>query len=59
MDRTELLAQVSRASSLNQISSVMAVVRAWLADHPQDEEMHDTFQELVRLEREHSVYSRA
>jgi hypothetical protein len=53
MTRTELLRQVSAASSLNQISSVMAGLRAWLAEHPDDDEMHEVVRELARAEREH------
>ena len=57
MNRTQLLALVSTASSLNQISSVMAGVRAWLADHPDDEEMRGVIRELSRMEREHFTYT--
>jgi hypothetical protein len=53
MERTELLGLVSQASSLNQISSVMAGARSWLADHPDDEEMRSVVMELSRLERQH------
>jgi hypothetical protein len=53
MDRTELLHLVSTASTLNQISSVMAAVRAWLADHPDDAEMREAVAVLSRMEREH------
>lgn len=59
MDRTELLSRISSASSLNQISSVMAGIREWLAEHPDDDEMRDAFQGLARLEREHWIYTRA
>ena len=58
MERTELLSLVSTASSLNQISSVTAGIRAWLADHPDDEEMREVFQELARRERELLTYAR-
>jgi len=57
MERTELLQLVSHASSLNQISSVMAGIRGWLADHPDDEEMRHAIVELSRLEREHFTYT--
>lgn len=53
MERTELLERVSHASSLNQISSVMAAVRVWLADHPDDETMREAVRTLGRLERSH------
>lgn len=59
MDRTQLLSRVSSASSLNQISSVMAGIREWLVEHPDDEDMRDAFQGLARLEREHWIYTRA
>ncbi|HEX6844318.1 MAG TPA: hypothetical protein VF235_04300 [Actinomycetota bacterium] len=59
MTRTELLRQVSAASSLNQISSVMAALRGWLAEHPDDDEMHEVFRELARAEREHFAVGRA
>jgi len=58
MERTELLSLVSTASSLNQISSLMAAIRAWLASHPDDEEMRGAVLELSRLEREHFTYTR-
>jgi hypothetical protein len=57
MDRTELLSQVSSAASLNQISSVIAGIRAWLAEHPDDDDMHQAFREITRLERERWTYS--
>lgn len=50
MDRTELLARVSTAASPNDISTVIAGVRAWLAEHPEDDEMHRAFQQLTRLD---------
>jgi hypothetical protein len=58
MERTELLALVSTASSLNQISSVMAGLRAWLSDHPDDDEIRSAVFELSRMEREHFTYTR-
>ena len=58
MDRSELLAQVSQASSLNQISSVMAAARTWLADNPDDDEIRNAIWQLSRLEREHFTYTR-
>lgn len=51
MDRTGLFSMVSSASSLNQISSVMAAVREWLASHPEDSEMRDVLEGLGRMER--------
>lgn len=59
MDRTHLLQLVSTAASLDQISTVMAGVRTWLAEHPDDDEMRSAFQQLARLEREHFTYGRA
>lgn len=50
MDRTKLLSMVSSASSLNQISSVMAALREWLAEHPEDAEMRDVVEGLLRTE---------
>jgi hypothetical protein len=58
MERTELLSLVSNASSLNQISSLMASMRMWLAAHPDDEEMRAAVLELSRMEREHFTYTR-
>ncbi len=58
MERTELLSLVSTASSLNQISSLMAAMRSWLATHPDDEDMRTAILELSRMEREHFTYSR-
>jgi hypothetical protein len=57
MERTELLNLVSHASSLNQISSVMAGIRRWLIDHPEDDEMRRAIVELSRMEREHFTYT--
>lgn len=57
MDRTELVSQVSRAASLNQISSVIAGIRTWLAEHPDDDDMRQAFRDLTRLEREHWTYA--
>jgi hypothetical protein len=59
MDRTRLLQLVSTAASLDQISTVMAGVRTWLVEHPDDEEMRSAFQQLARLEREHFTYGHA
>jgi len=59
MNRTRLLELVSSASSLNQISSVMAGVRAWLAEHPDDDEMRGAFRQLTRMEREHVTYGQS
>ena len=58
MERTELLSLVSTASSLNQISSLMASMRMWLAAHHDDEEMRSAVLELSRMEREHFTYTR-
>lgn len=57
MTRTQLLASVSSASSLQQISSVMAGLRTWLTEHPDDDEMREAFRELARLERERGIYT--
>jgi hypothetical protein len=51
MDRTELLARISTVSSPNDISTAIAGVRTWLAEHPEDDEMHRAFQQLTRLDR--------
>ena len=58
MDRSELLSQVSEASSLNQISSVMAAARTWLVDHPEDDEIRGAIWQLSKMERDHFTYSR-
>jgi hypothetical protein len=50
MDRTELLARISTVSSPNDISNAIAGIRTWLADHPEDDEMHLAFQQLTRLD---------
>ena len=52
MDRTELLARISTVSSPNDISTAIAGVRTWLAEHPEDDEMHRAFQQLTRLDRD-------
>lgn len=59
MDRTTLLRLVSTAATLDQISTLMAGVRTFLAEHPDDDEMRSAFQQLARLEREHFTYGRA
>jgi len=51
MDRTALLSMVSSTSSLDQISSVMAALREWLAEHPEDAEMRDVVEGVIRAER--------
>jgi hypothetical protein len=51
MDRMELLAQVSTAFSPNDISSAVAGLRTWLAEHPEDDEMRLALQQLTRLDR--------
>ena len=51
MERTELLARISTVSSPNDISTAIAGVRTWLAEHPEDDEMHRAFQQLTRLDR--------
>jgi hypothetical protein len=53
MDRMELLAQISTASSPNDISTAVAGLRTWLAEHPDDDEMQCAFQQLTRLDRHH------
>jgi uncharacterized protein HemY len=57
MDRTQLLAQVSTASSPNDISTAIAGVRTWLSEHPEDDELRRALQQLTRLDRNH--WSRA
>ena len=42
---------VSSTSSLDQISSVMAALREWLAEHPEDTEMRDVVAGVIRAER--------
>jgi hypothetical protein len=49
----ELISRVSTASSPNDISTAMAGIRTWLAEHPEDDEMHRAFQQLTRLDRSH------
>jgi hypothetical protein len=51
MERTELLAKVSTASSPNDIANAIAGIRSWLAEHPDDDEMHLAFQQLTQLDR--------
>ena len=53
-DLTELLAAVSAASSLDQMSTLMLGVRAWLANHPDDREMREILQDLMR--KEHAYF---
>ena len=51
MDRMELLARVTTASSPNDVSTAVAGVRTWLAENPEDEEMRRAFQLLTRVDR--------
>ncbi len=53
-DLTELLAAISAASSLDQISTLMLRVRAWLANHPDDRAMREILQDLMRKEHAYS-----
>ena len=45
---------VSAASSLDQISTLMLRVRAWLANHPDDREMREILQDLMG--KEHAYF---
>ena len=47
----ELLDRVITASSPNDISTAVAGVRTWLAEHPEDEEVRGAFQLLTRVDR--------
>ena len=53
----ELLAKVSTAASPNDISTAIAGVRTWLAEHPDDDEMHLVFEQLTRLDHSRWFHS--
>ena len=53
MERDELLALTHSASSPNDIATAFTAARAWLAEHPDDEDVRAAVQELARQEREH------
>lgn len=53
MERSDVLALMTSPSSPNDIASAFAAARAWLADHPDDEDVRNAVQELARQEREH------
>jgi len=52
MERTELITQITSASSPNDIASAFSAARFWLAEHPEDDAIRTELQELARLERE-------
>jgi len=52
MERTELITQITKASSPNDIASAFSAARYWLAEHPEDDAIRTRLQELARLERE-------
>ncbi len=52
MDRSELITQITSASSLNDIASALSAARYWLNENPQDEDVRAAIQLLTRQERE-------
>ncbi len=52
MDRIDLLTRMRGAHSPNDISTAISDARAWFAEHPDDDDVHDAFRELIRMERE-------
>ena len=52
MERVELITQITKASSPNDIASALSAARYWLAEHPEDDAIRTRLQELARLERE-------
>jgi hypothetical protein len=58
MDRTTIAAQMRAASSPNDICNAINAARAWLADHPEDDDLRTALQHLMRAEREHFAVRR-
>jgi hypothetical protein len=52
MERTELISQITSATSPNDMSSAMSAARSWLADHPEDDSVRTAIQSLAQAERE-------
>jgi hypothetical protein len=52
MDRSELITQITRADSPNDISSAISAARNWLSHHPEDENVREQVVALARQERE-------
>jgi hypothetical protein len=52
MDEHDLLSRMHAASSPNDISSAISEARAWLAEHPDDDEVRNAIRDLARQERE-------
>jgi len=52
MDREDVLEQISTARSPHDTSSAIAVARAWLIDHPEDQMVASAMEALIEAERE-------
>lgn len=52
MERSQLIIELTVASSPNDIATAIADARHWLAENPQDDAVRNGIQQLARLERE-------
>jgi hypothetical protein len=58
MEREQIEARMSRATSPNDIATAINTARDWLIEHPEDEDVRNRMQELIRAEREQLVFGR-
>ena len=58
MDRAHIVAEMQNATSPNDMSDAINAARGWLAEHPDDDELRSTLQQLMRAEREHFAVRR-
>ncbi len=51
MQRSRLIRELTRAASPDQIAEALWTARAWLLNHPGDEELREEMQRLIGRER--------
>ena len=52
MEREELLISMLEASSPNETSTAINGARAWLAEHPEDDQIASAMADLIAFQRE-------
>ena len=52
MEREELLISMLEASSPNETSTAITEARAWLADHPEDDQIASAMADLISSQRD-------
>lgn len=52
MERDDLLHAIASATSPHETSTAMSEARAWLSEHPHDDDVREAVQHLARMERE-------